>query len=451
KPLLAAGSDLTEAVNEASIAVATVSPAQRYKLTFKTAWGMVVLAGGSTETYANEIPTCLIIDTGGNDAYINQPANKGAANWLSVVIDTDGKDRYVSDPALLNTELSKWGGRKKRQELGPAGAAFGFSFLTDTQGDDVYTSHLAGLGSAFFGVAVLQDWAGADRYYGYKNCEGAATFGVGLLEDRKGDDVYHAFTQAQGFGGIQGGGGVIDRDGNDRYTAEDTIIDFPSAQSAQHNTSFAQGSALGRRADYLEGHSLAGGFGLLYDEAGDDRYSASVFGQGAGYWAGVGALMDNSGDDQYSGQWYVQGAAAHFAVGYLEDIAGKDLYRAPMNMAMGAGHDFSLGMLIEGGGSDSYNAPNLSLGAGNANGIGVFVDKGGDDFYTSTGITLGMSADSQLGTLREIALSLGVFIDFGGDDSFPVTVPHAKNSTRTANWVRRQAPAESLVGVFLDK
>ena len=68
-------------------------------------------------------------------------------------------------------------------------------------------------------------------------------------------------------------------------------------------------------------------------------------------------------------------------LGYLEDEAGNDEYNAPMNMAMGAGHDFGFGMLIERAGNDKYRGPNLSLGAGNANGIGFFLGDNDSEYF----------------------------------------------------------------------
>ncbi|MBL8049023.1 MAG: hypothetical protein JNJ45_10125 [Chthonomonas sp.] len=450
RPLFAAGSDLAEATVEAQNLLGTVSPTQKYRVIFMTAWGTVILSGGSNDRYEGDL--ALAIDTGGNDVYVDLPRNSSPTNWASVVVDAVGDDRYVSDPELISTEMGKFGKRRIRSGLGPAGAAFGFAFISDGAGDDLYASHETGLGFAIAGGAAIFDRRGSDRYYGYKNAIGGAIGGFGLVEDAAGDDVYYGFTRIQGFGGTRGVGCVIDRAGRDQYVAEDKIIDFPSAQSALHNVSFAQGTGVGRRADYLDGMSQPGGVGLLFDLGGNDRYSCGVFGQGAGYWSGLGGLLDVEGDDSYSGQWYVQGSAAHFAVGVLRDMQGADVYTGPMNMAMGAGHDFSVGVLHDDGlQNDRYNAGSLSLGAANANGIGVFTDEGGDDFYSATGICLGQSSEAPKGTLRERALSFGVFWDAGGEDSYPVAAPYAGNGKRSTNWAYRQAAPESQVGVFLDR
>jgi len=326
------------------------------------------------------------------------------------------------------------------------------TFLIDDQGDDTYRSVRAAFGSATFGVAYLGDYGGNDVYDSYADAEGFGHYGIGILDDTSGSDKYYGFTQVQGVGLPHGVGMLIDGTGDDEYDANDKVLDFPSAQSADHNNSMSQGAGYGFRADYLTGHSQSGGVGLLYDLEGKDHYSCGVFGQGVGYWEGVGILWDDAGDDTYLGQWYVQAASAHFGIGYLEDVAGNDHYQALMNMALGAGHDFSIGMLVDRDGADVYKAPSLSLGAGNANGIGVFVDCAGDDSYEASGITLGSAAEAQKASLRERALCLGVFLDLGGNDTYPESSSWAKNGNRGPNWNFKNArAAESQVGVFLDR
>jgi len=450
--LLAGGQDLQLAATQAMTLAEATDPTAVYEWRIDTQWGSIVLSGG-TNSKVNGANTLLMIDTGGNDTYLNPASNQSVANWLSVCIDTAGDDKYLSDERLADMPISKFEGRKPATTAqGPGSALLGYSFLGDSKGSDVYRTHATGLGAANFGVAVVLDKAGDDNYDSYANAEGFGTFGVGILEDLDGKDTYRGFSQVQGIGQTAGVGVLIDRTGDDLYEANDDVIDFASPQSSQHNVSMAQGAGNGRRADYLDGHSLCGGIGILYDQAGNDTYSCGVFGQGVGYWQGVGMLWDDKGKDAYKGQWYVQGASAHFAIGYLEDQDGNDDYSAPMNMAQGAGHDFGFGMLIDRLGDDKYHAPNLSLGAGNANGIGMFVDGGGNDIYESSGVTLGRGAEAPKATLREQALCLGVFIDLAGTDTYPASALWAKNGSRTPNWTdRREPPQNSQCGVFWDR
>jgi len=451
KYLYAAGSDLVAACKHAQISCQLSDPETRFRTEFMTDWGKVILSGGTDDTYKSE-PTLLIIDTGGNDTYLDGASNQTPNNWLSTIIDVDGKDQYLSDPALASTTINKFAGRKKVGSFGPASACFGVSVVIDSAGNDLYRSHRPGLGSAFAGVSYLEDSTGDDIYDSYGFSQGCGRFGVGVMEDWKGTDQYRAFNASQGFGGVAGSGILMDRFGDDRYTAENELIDFPSPQSKDHNVSLCQGAASGRRADYIDGNSLSGGVGILMDETGDDQYTCGVFGQGVGYWEGVGMLWDDAGLDKYTGQWYVQGASAHFAIGYLNDESGNDLFVAKMNMAQGAGHDFGVGMLMDEAGTDRYEGPNLSMGAGHANGMGVLIDLFGDDAYVGTGIHLGQAAEAQKGSMRERALCLGLLMDLGGNDSFSASATWAGNARRQANWVDRRVPTEeSQVGVFWDR
>lgn len=450
---LAAGAhDLALAAQTASARLASVPADRRFRIRFATVWGEVVLSGGTDDRYEDP-NTFLVIDTGGKDTYVNIPANGSARNWASVVLDRAGDDLYLSDPALATTPVAKWDGRKGGGNLpGPGGALLGYSVLIDATGDDRYVTHRPGLGSGLLGFGILLDEGGTDRYDAYQNSQGYGAFGGGILEDAAGDDVYEGFSQVQGMGQTAGFGYLIDRAGNDRYVANDEVIDVPSPQSAQHNVSMAQGAGNGRRADYSDNQSLSGGLGILFDLGGNDSYSAGVFAQGVGYWQGIGALWDVAGDDRYLAQWYAQGASAHFAIGYLEDGDGNDRYGAPMNMAMGAGHDFGYGMLLERAGNDVYQAPNLSLGAGNANGLGMFVDFAGDDGYEATGLTLGRGAEAPANSLRSRGLCLGVFIDLGGTDRYPTGVAYAKNGDRVPTVTTRgPSMAQSQLGVFWDR
>lgn len=447
-----AAHDVSQAAYQARETMAKVLPGLKFHFEIETTWGAIRLSGGKDETHADK-PTLLCIDTGGNDTYLNAPSNASASNWASVVIDLGGDDKYLGDPALATTSVAAFAGRKLAgARPGPAGALFGVSVLIDAAGNDLYRSHRPSFGSGRFGFASMVDMAGDDVYDSFGDSQGFGCFGSGIAHDLAGTDKYDGFTQCQGVGLTQGVGVLLDVMGNDQYTANDTVIDNPSPQSDKHNTSMSQGAGYGRRGDYLDGHSWAGGVGILLDQAGDDKYLCGVFGQGVGYWQGVGCLWDEEGKDEYTGQWYVQGASAHFAIGYCEDGGGNDTYIAGMNMAQGAGHDFSVGYLLDRAGDDIYRAPNLSLGGGNANGIGFFADLLGNDNYAAAGVTFGKAAEATKQSIRGRALCLGVFMDMAGDDVYPAGIPSAGNARRNANWTSKEPMAsESQVGVFWDR
>jgi hypothetical protein len=445
--VMAAGAhDLFLAVARAEAMLRDVPPERRYRFEIATGMGGITLFGGDGAPMAG--PILLAVNTGGDNRYRLDPEHASLGTAFSVVLDTHGDDAYLSGE--FDRPLAESASRRPRDRRpGVAGALLGVSVVWDARGDDLYRSHAPGLGSGRFGFALLHDGAGDDLYDAYADSQGFGMFGGGILEDLAGDDRYFGFYQVQGAGQTGGFGLLLDRAGDDRYVAHPDVLDFPSAQDAKTNVSMAQGAGNGRRADFLDGNSLAGGIGVLFDAAGDDAYRGGVFCQGVGYWEGVGALWDGGGNDAYDGVWYAMGASAHFAVGYLEDLAGDDAYNATHNMALGAGHDFGIGILIDRAGDDRYRGPNLSFGAGNANGLGWFADLAGNDSYESSGLTLGAAADAPPGTLRERALTLGLFMDLGGVDRFPETAPWARPGATEVRWTRRnRLPQESHVGVF---
>lgn len=457
--LLAGGHDIVLAVHQVSEVLQKADEATRmrwqkpFAYDLDTPWGRIRICGGGNDTHPR-LPYLLLLDTGGNDTYYGAGANLSLENAVSISIDLAGDDRYVETEKMLTTPIPEIADRNQRSGMAFGGACMGYAVLIDLAGDDLYRSASAGLGAGRFGMGLLFDTQGNDIYDGYAFTQGAGLIGMGMLIDREGRDRYGCFTQGQGFGFVRGVGLLLDATGNDTYLAHDKPTDFPSSQTAERNVSLAQGCGFGRRADYLDGHSLAGGVGVLIDVQGDDQYQCGVFGQGVGYWGGVGLLLDIQGDDTRAGVWYVQGAAAHFAIGYLEDRLGNDRYLASMNMAMGAGHDFSIGYLLEAEGNDEYDAPSLALGGANANSIGVFVDLAGDDLYRlrTKSANLGRVNAMGKGSLRERAFALGLFLDQGGNDSYPPHIEFAGNKRTWLFWaIQNERISESQLGVGMDR
>jgi hypothetical protein len=209
---------------------------------------------------------------------------------------------------------------------------------------------------------------------------------------------------------------------------------------------------MGRRADLDDGHSWAGGYGLLVDEGGNDTYSAAVFAQGVGYWYGMGFLIDRSGNDSYKAHWYCQGAAAHFAVGGLMDYAGNDRYSCGAQVAQGGAHDWSVACFVDAAGDDVYETGDLSLGAANMNGIALFLDAAGNDRYTvraaggqSAG---GARLTSGWGSLRESQTNAGIFLDCGGSDTYSGVAGRDNTVWRSKmEYPQLHLPSELGVGV----
>jgi hypothetical protein len=430
--LLAGAQDIAEAVRRFSMAGDSLTfPELRREI--KTGKGLIVVGSIGDDLYQYFVPPLMIIDGGGNDRYEFSGNPDGYP--LAVIVDFAGDDQYVSKDSTVP---------------GIGGAVLGMSILVDLAGKDKYEGVNVAQGGAIFGVGVVQDGNGDDVYSARTFAQGGGTFGVGILTDSAGVDSLYCLQKSQGFGYTRGCGVLVNSEGNDKYVADDVNIVHPSSQTAEHNSSYAQGFGFGKRADYIDGHSWAGGAGILCDLAGDDTYSAGLFAQGCAYWHALGMLLDGSGDDTYNGIWYVQGSGAHFGVGYLDDFAGNDRYTATHNMAIGAGHDFTVGYLNERAGNDTYTVPNLSLGGGNDAGIGIFHDHSGDDVYnTKGGTTLGRANATTWG-VRLFLRCFGLFVDGGGRDTY--TESWSANGSR---WIGPPTdpnnPSSYPIGVGIDR
>ena len=367
-----------------------------------TPYGQVVLNGDADNRYYGD-PALLVIDTGGAESYVCCAANQGSANPISVCIDLAGIDAYFEES-------------QTRPAFGAG--VFGYAVLIDNAGDDWYTMGSLGLGCGIFGTGALLDCDGNDAYHGKTNVQGTGVFGHGVLADCTGDDYYWLYQYGQGYGYTMGCGLLVDGTGNDHYNTE--LKDDPNGGpfGAERFIHFAQGAGYGRRADYVDGHSWAGGVGILTDGAGDDRYDCEVYGQGTGYWYALGICADKSGDDYHNAGWYSLGGSPHMGVGVFQDDAGDDRYYLTHMQSLGNGRDFSVGWFEDCAGDDWYQGGIMTFGVGDINGIGVFWDKGGDDTYLAHGPCFGQSRIENAGSIRDDMLTLGMFVDGGGNDRY---------------------------------
>ncbi len=392
-------------------------------------------------------PVLLSVDLGGDDVYLFPVGSTTHGNLgVNIAIDIGGADGYGYE-VVPTPQDADWllpadaGGRLEPDEFyGPialsdiarqGAARNGIAMLFDLGGDsDTYGSLAKSQGYAHLGVGVLYDDGGDELYEAEAASQGCAAYGIGMLLDAGGDDRYRGVWKVQGSASVGGVAILWDATGDDSYIADPGESDglghalyFSPQLPGVGNTSLAQGAASGVRFD--EGEIwVSGGIGILRDAEGDDEYLASVFAQGVGFWQGTGVLSDGSGADTYDGYWYVQGAGAHYALGLLLDGGtGDDVHNGGLNtltMHHGAGHDYSLGVLVNEAGNDTYHFASLAAGASNCNGIGLFVDNGGKDTYSSGStynLALGNVSDECVATRPE-AVSIGVFLDAGGVDQY---------------------------------
>ncbi len=356
----------------------------------------------------------IVVDLGGGDRWSGRLAvSNGPTDPLSVVIDLGGDDVYD-------------GGE---ESFGMGCGVFGLGGLFDLAGNDRYTVKDSGLGCGWFGTGVLWDGAGNDEYVVKgKWGEGVAHIGAGILVDLAGDDRYECAEQSQGMGSTLGCGLLLDVAGNDEYVCRDD--GNVSALYLNQSVAMAQGCGYGRRADIGDGRSLAGGWGMLVDGSGDDRYHAQCWSQGCGYWWGVGAIEDHAGNDVYENGKYSLGAGAHYAIGVQVDLSGDDRYNVGItttkNQFQGHARDGSAGISIDGDGNDHYLLKNMCGGSADLCSVALFWDRRGDDVYEAT-MERDMGEPGPFGSAsmyppsrsyRDDIPAVGVFLDTGGSDAY---------------------------------
>lgn len=339
--------------------------------------GNIIIGGPEDNTWnLEEIENlCCLIDTGGNDTYIEGTCNPNRP-VLALIDLGDGDDTYVGKlPGIQG------------------GSVLGISLLYNERGNTTYTARDIAQGGTIGGAAILIDGDGNDRYNGFKRVQGAALEGLALLIDRAGADDYHAALLAQGLGHPRGFGVLLDKSGNDHYYVggyyEDSYPEHPGYDG------WGQGLGAGIRG------VACGGIGVLLEGAGDDVYEYDYFAHGGGYWMAVGFARDFGGNDQrlgatlkaYTGgnrsqarwQRFSNGFGCHYALGFLFDDAGNDSYNGTI-MGLGMAWDLSAGFLVDFDGDDQYAATGgLTQGTGAEGSLGFLFDYRGADEYKGRG------------------------------------------------------------------
>ena len=265
-------------------------------------------------------------------------------------------------------------------DKGPNVYGMAASLIIDLGGDDLYINN-----------------AGAPVYEIHKGAVSGVRYPTAVVIDLEGDDRYinpKFGAVASGFFGL---GLILDMAGNDFYA----------------------GGQLSLGASFF-------GMGCLMDMAGNDTYVCSEGGQGGAFF-GAACLFDGKGDDLYQGAKFVQGFGGPMGLGQLHDLMGKDHYRAGWKhgssygtkgiyqaCSQGVGWGFrkhaagGIGILLDSGGDDIYEAGNFSQGTGYFLGLGVLRDNGGDDVYRGSRYCQGAAAHQAAGAL----------LDFSGNDVY---------------------------------
>lgn len=410
----------------------------------ETRWGPVVVADARPHAHRFDVAPLLLIDLGGAETYRGHEGSTGEDRPVAVVIDLGGADdhgypemRTDSTTDLQADGDGRWtGGRfvdvsvsaASRQGGARTGVAMWFDLGSE---NDVYVALRASQGYAHHGVGVLYDQGGDDEYRLEAAGQGTAQFGIGLLIDAgDGRDRYRADYAAQGHGYTAGVGMLVDAGGDDEYRCAPEGTRYPSDQLAGAQVSLCQGVGFGYR-DLNGPHAMAGGLGVLLDEAGNDFYESGVYGQGVGIADGVGVFVDRSGRDEHIGLWYGMGAGVHGGVGIFVDRGrDEDRYgasRASHNAVLGVGHDDGRGLFVDEGGNDQYRLEGLAAGAATCGSVGLFVDEAGEDVYDGTAARgLGFVSSVECATPGVAAM-----IDAGGTDRYPPPTDRNRRSWRS--------------------
>ncbi|MBD3237445.1 MAG: hypothetical protein GF330_12135 [Candidatus Eisenbacteria bacterium] len=424
-----------------SLSVEERADLQRTRFAFAapTALGWVRLSDAGSEAYGAAAATAidargarahdlLLIDVAGDDRYRQAGATPSAACGAAVVIDFEGDDQYISADApdwqsynaSVDGRSDAFAHHRSRDHAPAFGAGIlGYGFLVDLGGNDRYACPFGAQGCGVLGQGVLVDAAGDHQYTGDTGLQGSGTFGVGVLTDLAGDDVYHCYHRAQGYGYTLGCGLLSDAAGDDAYIAETENVKYRWFGTHPQQLNMSQGFGFGRRADMSDGHSWAGGVGMLADGGdGNDRYHADIFALGSAYWYSLGILYDGGGNDDYASYAYSLASPPHFAVGVVIDEGGDDVYRGHGSRACGFGRDFSIGWFEECGGNDRYYVNDSACGVGNVNGLGVCWEKSGDDIYVARSNSFGQPFVEGHGSPRDFIINAGLFIDAAGEDRY---------------------------------
>jgi len=367
---------------------------------------------------------------------------------IDAVIDPGGNDTYRYPKRTVRTAqvIVDMAGDDRHEGVagGPAAGWMGVSLLVDYAGNDKYEAVRGGCGAGVYGVGILLDYAGADTYLAKHWSCGAGVYGFcAILDLGRNGDVYICEATSQGIGGPRGFGMIYEEGGNDLYRANgmaSSKYDIDAVFS-----SYSQGMGLGFR--FYD----RGGIGVIYDASGDDRYEAGEFSQGGGYAWGLGILHDSAGGDLYSGNHYSQGFGCHQAFGILRDVRGNDTYWAMNSATQGGAWDIAVGLLLDEQGDDYYRTNTLSQGGAAMQAFAWIIDLAGNDRYSAAGAVHGLSSTATYHYDKSKELfNWSVLLDAGGGDDIYST-KHGNNEVVSTGARKEDNPAMStLYGLFID-
>lgn len=290
-----------------------------------------------------------------------------------------------------------------------------------------------------------------------------------LILDLGGDDVYRTNASGREPGMFTL---VIDLDGQDEYEAR-SPLGFGATLGGFSILYDAAGDDRYRGKSLNFGAGLMG-IGILLDSDGNDFYQCDLGALGVGY-AGLGLLVDLSGNDQYLGHGGVQGVGAPGGVGVLLDGAGDDLYiagnarqdrierkpRGYINFSQGFGFGMrpycsgGIGVLLDGSGEDRYLSSYFAQGSSYWLGVGVLYDGQGNDSYETVRYSQGAGIHLGLGLLldhdgHDVYNAWGVSQGCGHDLAVGILWDSAGNDLYRGSWLFGGAGNANGIGFLVD-
>jgi hypothetical protein len=398
---------------------------------FNSPIGRIVIAGTGKDKH-NKNDCAVLVDLGGDDTYTGNVAGTSSFELpITVAIDCSGNDKYIN----TNPDLPSQG-------CGILGAGI----LIDNAGKDEYKAIKMAQGCGLFGLGILLDVSGDDDYKLEISGQGCGYFGIGMNLDITGNDTRYIFGDGQGMGGVGGVGICADYEGNDSYTAEpyEEVAhrgDYHSKNVI--NVNAAQGAGMGRRGDGSDGHSWAGGLGVLVDIKGKDHYYSGNWTLGCGYWFGTGLVYEGEGDDLYESVYFTQASGAHYCIGAIVDEGGNDTHKLWETAGAGLafGWDYTVAMLLDKGGNDRYEADMISLACAQIRSNAFLIDIGGDDYYRLQSGQHGFGEatyrddydnPNKFSPYNAYSKSFALLLDIGGTDTYMDWDKESDNTTTNA-------------------
>ena len=399
--LMYAATQLAGAVDKAAALLRTNQFTGDFQYETDTKLGKVIVTGTGKHVFTNE--AFLIIGLGGDNVYSNSAggANGLAGRPISIVIDLGNNSQFVS-----------------KRSFSQGSGLFGVGILAALGSNCTFQAKHMSQGAGFFGCGILMTGPGKQTLEADTFCQGAGMFGAGILWQRGENATCRAAYLAQGFGGIQGVGLLLNSSSNNLYFAGGK---YPCPWLPGHYFSLSQGFGYGLRP------YAGGGIGILCDLGGHNHYEADVYGQGASYWYSVGLLLDAAGNNRYDANQYCQGAGIHLSSGALVDWGGNNSFTAG-HICQGAAHDYSVGMLISRAGNNNFTGETTAQGAAINNSFAMLLNHAGTNTYVGTDPKQSQAAGHD-GEKREYG-SIALLLDLGGHGNY------SQGQTNNAIWLK---------------